>query len=258
MKPVLASLVLAASVGAALAALIEWWQTFAAFGRLPFPVTIESLAMVKAWTIAMTVAPLAVLASALLLAVSNVGRASARHVPASARHDGMRAGLKPGLHPVAVVATIILAARVWENVTGYLAPPNANANIEGTPTTFTHASPFVFAAVTIIAIAIAIFALSRTRPRLATLFIGAIAAIILIVAAGHLGFAPVAFLRLRNWTFVVALFDALAVVRWRKPEREDYVAWGLLAVVIACAVLNATAWQTMRISFPADVPIPAW
>src|SRR5205085_5862311 len=136
-------------------------------GLLPFAPTVETQRSFFAWTFAMLAAPVVVLASAVLIALTGRGAASGRK-----QSGGMAAALQ--------VVTAIFAARVWENVEGFLIPNDSPMPMNGTPLKFEQ-WPFVYrhgwwvfggvAAAALLGITAAAW---RTRPRLVPVIAGVV------------------------------------------------------------------------------------
>jgi hypothetical protein len=165
---------------------------------------------------------------------------------------------------IAVAATLVLAARVWENLSGYLISNDAIAfeehplPFERWPLIYRHPWPLM----TLLAIAMLaaiIYAGSRARPSLFAIVTRVFFVLTLVVAGGQIGFALVSFLRLRNWSLVVAALDTI-VAALAVRTRRDIPIVVVLALVITAAIEMALAWQGMRpmsSTLPANA-IPHW
>src|SRR4051812_29302984 len=161
------------AIGCALAGLLEFTRTFGAFGNLQFIPTEATERMFISWTWAMLAAPVAVLFSAIVIALSQTYLA---------------------VRSLALLTTLWLAARVWENVTGYLIVSDNGPAYEASPLA-PDRWPFVYRhgiAVLIVVVLLALtaiaYALWRTRPRAVSFTFGLLLAMLIVYAGGHLGF----------------------------------------------------------------------
>src|SRR5438067_6896593 len=99
------SLLAGLAIGCALAGLLEFTRTFGAFGNLQFIPTEATESSFVSWTWAMLAAPVAVIASSIVVALS-LARFRSILITSS----------------VSLIATLWFAARVLERVSGYLIP----------------------------------------------------------------------------------------------------------------------------------------
>ena len=174
------------AIGCALAGLLEFTRTFGAFGNLQFIPTEATEASFVSWTWAMLSAPVAVFASSVIVALS-LARFRSTLITASA----------------SMIATLWLAARVLENVNGYLvAQQNTEASMpplaaERWPFVYRHGIAVLLCFV-VIALAAIAYALWRTRPGAIAFTFGLLASLLIVYIGGQFGFAAMSFLRLRN------------------------------------------------------------
>jgi hypothetical protein len=238
-----------AALGVAIAGLILWLHTFQALGMLQFAPSVETQRTFVAWTSAMLAAPIVILASALLIALSDIPRLG----------RGFLAALG-----MTLAATAILAARTWENVEGFLLPSDAGLPMTGTPLRFEdwpfvyHHGWWLFGGVAVAAVAVVALAAWRARPLHAVpLLAGVAIAIAAIVVGGSVGFSQMSFLRLRNWSLAVAALDAV-VVALSVRDRRGIVAVLLLLVVLAGTWQLHASWTALYAELPHDVPAPWW
>ena len=240
------SLLAGLAIGCALAGLLEFTRTFGAFGNLQFIPTEATETSFVSWTWAMLSAPVAVVASSVVVALS-LARFRAILIAASA----------------SLIATLWLAARVLENVNGYLivsdngpeadAPPLA---IERWPLVYRHGIAVLVCGV-IIALAVIAYAIWRTRPRAIAFTFGLLAALLVVYLGGQFGFTSMSFLRLRNLSAVVAVIDLILVALAMRQRRD-------LLLLLAFVLLAASAWQldhswrAMLRELPHGVETPAW
>ncbi|HEV7570459.1 MAG TPA: hypothetical protein VGQ21_03080 [Thermoanaerobaculia bacterium] len=240
------SLLAGVAIGCALAGLLEFTRTFGAFGNLQFIPTEATEASFVSWTWAMISAPVAVVASSLIVALS-LARFRSIFIAAS----------------LSLIATLWLAARVLENVNGYLivsdngpaadAPPLA---ADRWPFVYRHGVAVLVCGV-VIALAALAYALWRTRPRAIAFTFGLLAALLIVYLGGQFGFAAMSFLRLRNLTGAVAVID-LVIVALSFRQRRD------LLLLLAFVILAASAWQLDRswrsilAELPRGIETPAW
>jgi hypothetical protein len=233
------------AIGCALAGLLEFTRTFGAFGNLQFIPTEATEASFVSWTWAMISAPVAVVASAVIVALS-LARVRSILITASA----------------SLIATLWLAARVLENVNGYLV---AQQGIEASmPPLAADRWPFVYrhgVAVLICGVVVALaaiaYALWRTRPRAIAFTFGLLIALLVVYLGGQFGFAAMSFLRLRNLSAVVAVIDLILVAIAMRQRRD-------LLLVLAFLLLAASAWRLDRSwramfrELPHGIEMPAW
>jgi hypothetical protein len=239
------SLLAGLAIGCALAGLLEFTRTFGAFGNLQFIPTEATEASFVSWTWAMLAAPVAVIASSVVAALS-LARVRLILVTAS----------------LSLIATLWLAARVLENVNGYLvseqvaeaaAPPLA---ADRWPFVYRHGVAVLVCGV-VIALAAIAYALWRTRPRAIAFTFGLLLALLIVYLGGQFGFAAMSFLRLRNLSAAVAVID-LVLVALAFRQRRD------LLLILAFLLLAASAWRLDRSwrAMPAELPhgieMPAW
>jgi len=237
-------IVFALAAGCTAAGAVEFLRTLRALGSLQFTPTADQPALFFAWTSAMLWSSLIVIASGALLLFAEV-----RSKVASV---------------AAIVATIVLAARVWENVSGYLTP------MEGIPFEehplpvarwpFVYHHPWPLIAGVVIAILLAVgYAGWRARPQLAGILIGVTLVLAVVILGGNIGFTLVSFLRLRNWSLAVAALDVIVAAFAVRTRRDIAVVIALLVVITASAEI-AVAWKAMEptsASLPAN-SIPRW
>jgi hypothetical protein len=240
------SLLAGVAIGCALAGLLEFTRTFGAFGNLQFIPTEATEGSFVSWTWAMLAAPVTVIASSVVVALS-LARFRSIFITAS----------------LSLIATLWLAARVLENVNGYLiasdqgpeadAPPLA---ADRWPFVYRHGVAVLICGV-VIAIALIAYALLRTRPRAIAFTVGLLAALLIVYVGGQFGFAAMSFLRLRNLAAVVAVID-LILVAVAMRRRVDVI------IVLAFLLLAASAWRldrswrAMLAELPHGIEIPAW
>jgi hypothetical protein len=240
------SLLAGLAIGCALAGLLELTRTFGAFGNLRFSPTEATVASFESWTSAMLAAPVAVIASAVVVALS-LARVRSILITSS----------------VSLIATLWLAARVLENVNGYLIPSDVGPAYEATPLA-PERWPFVFRhgiAVLVCGVVIALaaigYALWRTRPRAIAFTFGLLLALLIVYLGGQFGFAAMSFLRLRNLSLIVATIDLILVVLSFRQRRDLLL---LLAFVLfaASAWRLDRSWRTMLRELPHGIEMPAW
>lgn len=235
----------ALAAGCLAAGALEFLRTLRALGNLGFVPSVDNVATFTSWTSAMVWSSIAVLASGALLTMAEPrSRAAAIAI--------IDAG----------VLTVILAARAWENIGGYLIP-NDEIPFEPHPLPLgrwpaIYRHPWlIIGLVFLLAIAAAAYGGWRNRPTLFAVIAGVALTLIVVIAGGQFGFATVSFLRLRNWTSVVAVANLVAaalVIR----RRRDVVLLVPLALLIAAAVFLAMAWEPMRGEIPPGNSIPWW
>jgi hypothetical protein len=237
------SLVAGIAIGCALAGLLELTRTFGAFGNLQFVPTEATEGMFVSWTWAMLAAPVAVLFSAIVIALSQTALV---------------------VRFIALIATLWLAARVWENVTGYLIVSDNGPGSEASPLA-PDRWPFIYRhgiAVLIFIVVIALtaiaYALWRTRPRAISFTFGLLLAMLIVYAGGHLGFAAMAFLRLRNLSAAVAVIDLILVGLVLRACRFDAVLLIAFLLVAASAWRLDRSWRTLLSEMPHGMEMPAW
>jgi hypothetical protein len=240
------SLLAGVAIGCALAGLLEFTRTFGAFGNLQFIPTEATEASFVSWTWAMISAPVAVVASAVVVALS-LARVRSILITASA----------------SLIATLWFAARVLENVNGYLV---AQQGIEASmPPLAADRWPFVYrhgVAVLICGVVVAVaaiaYALWRTRPRAIAFTFGLLIALLVVYLGGQFGFAAMAFLRLRNLSAVVAVIDLLLVALAFKRRRFDVVLLLAFVLLAASAWRLDRSWRAMLAELPHGIEMPAW
>lgn len=240
------SLLAGLAIGCALAGLLEFTRTFGAFGNLQFIPTEATEASFVSWTWAMISAPAAVIVSSVIVALS-LARFRSILITAS----------------LSLMATLWFAARVLENVNGYLIVSDAGPAYEATPLAperwpfvYRHGIAMLVCGV-MIALAAITYALWRTRPRAIAFTFGLLAALLLVYLGGHFGFAAMSFLRLRNLSAVVAVIDLVLVGLAMRIRRD-------LFLLLAFLLLAASAWQLDRSwrviarELPHGIEMPAW
>jgi hypothetical protein len=239
------SLLTGLALGCALAGLLEFTRTFGAFGNLQFIPTEATEASFVSWTWAMLSAPGAVIASSIIVALS-LARFRSILITAS----------------LSLIATLWLAARVLENVNGYLvAQQETEASMpplppDHWPFVYRHGIAVLLCGV-VIALAAIAYALWRTRPRAIAFTFGLLVALLVVYAGGQIGFAAMSFLRLRNLASVVAVIDLVLVVLALRHRRD-------LLLLLAFVLLAASVWQldrswrAMLAELPHGIDLPAW
>ena len=237
------SLMAGLAIGCALAGLLEFTRTFGAFGNLQFVPTEATEGSFVAWTWAMLAAPVAVIFSAIVIALSRTYLA---------------------VRSLALIATLWFATRVWENVAGYLIVSDSGPNADAAPLAADR-WPFVYRhgiAVLIVVVLLAIlmiaYTLWRTRPRAISFTIGLLLAMFAIYAGGHLGFAAMAFLRLRNLSAAVAVIDLILVGLVLRTRRFDAILLIAFLIVAASAWQLDRSWRRMLPELPHGMEMPAW
>ncbi len=239
------SLLSGLAIGCALAGLLEFTRTFGAFGNLQFIPTEATEASFVSWTWAMISAPVAVVASSVVVALS-IARVRAILITAS----------------VSLIATFWFAARVLENVNGYMvAQQGVEASMPPLPAdrwpfVYRHGIAMLVCGV-VVALAAIAYALWRIRPRAIAFTIGLLAALLMVYLGGQFGFAAMSFLRLRNLAVVVAAIDLILVALAMRRRRD-------LLLVLAFLLLAASAWRldrswrAMLAELPHGIETPAW
>jgi hypothetical protein len=239
------SLLAGVAIGCALAGLLEFTRTFGAFGNLQFIPTEATEASFVSWTWAMISAPVAVIASAIVVALS-LGRFRSIFIAASA----------------SLIATLWLAARVLENVNGYLiAQQGVEASMpplaaDRWPLVYRHGIVVLVCGV-IIALAAIAYALWRARPRAIAFTVGLLASLLIVYLGGQFGFTAMAFLRLRNLAVIVAVID-LILVALSLRQRRDVVLILAFVLLIASAWRLDRSWRAMLAELPHGIEMPAW
>jgi hypothetical protein len=240
------SLLAGLAIGCALAGLLEFMRTFGAFGNLQFIPTEATEASFVSWTWAMLSAPVAVIASAVIVALS-LARYRSILITASA----------------SLIATLWLAARVLENVNGYLV---AQQGIEASmpplaadrwPLVYRHGIAVLLCGV-VIALAAIAYALWRTRPRAIGFTFGLLAALLIVYLGGQFGFAAMAFLRLRNLSAAVAVIDLVLVAVALRRRRFDIIILLAFLLLAASAWRLDRSWRAMLAELPHGIEMPAW
>jgi hypothetical protein len=242
------SLLAGLAIGCAFAGLLELTRTFNAFGNLQFVPTEATERMFVAWTWAMLSAPVSVIASAILITIA-VAR--------------LRSGPMLISAAVSLVATGWLAARVWENVTGYLVadpngPPAAASPLapERWPLVYNQGIAVLIGGLFVALCGIS-YALWRARPRAILFPAGVLLALGAVYGCGQLGFSAVAFLRLRNIAAAVAIADAILLALALR-RRFDVVLLIAFLVVAVSAWQLAVSWQQMLPEMPHGIDFPRW
>jgi hypothetical protein len=240
------SLLVGLAIGCALAGLLEFTRTFGAFGNLQFIPTAATEGMFVVWTWAMLASPVAVVASSIIVAL---GLAPTRAALAAAS--------------LSMIATLWMAARVWENVSGYLIVSDHGPDAVDSPLE-PERWPFIYrhgVAVLICGVVIAVgaigFALWRTRPRAAAFTLGLLLALLVVYLGGQFGLAPVAFLRLRNLSAVMVLLDLAVVVLTIRRRRFDAILILSFLLLAASAWQLDRSWRRMVIEMPKGIESPA-
>jgi hypothetical protein len=235
------------AIGCALAGLLELTRTFGAFENLQFIPTDATEASFVSWTWAMLAAPVAVIASAIVVALS-LPRTRTLLVAAS----------------VGLVSTLWLAARVWENVTGYLVisdqgPPFATTPLppQRWPFVYRHGIAVVLCGV-ILTLAAVVYTLWRTRPRSVAFALGVLLALGIVFGGGQFGFAAMSFLRLRNLSAAAALIDVMVVALVLRQRRFDVILLLAFLILTASAWRLDRSWRAMLIEMPHGIETPAW
>lgn len=240
-----------AAIGCALAGLLELTRTFGAFGNLQFIPTEATEGMFSSWTWAMLASPVVVIASGITIAIA-IGIARVR----------TRAAL--ACAAVGLMATLWLGARVWENVTGYLIQSDVGPSVETAPLApdrwpivYGHGVSVLVCSV-VLALAAVAYALWRIRPRAAGFALGTLLALALVFAGGQVGFAAMAFLRLRNLSAAVAAIDLVIVALVLRNRRFDVVLLIAVLIVAASAWQLDRSWRRMLPEMPQGVDTPRW
>jgi hypothetical protein len=241
------SLLAGVAIGCALAGLLEFTRTFGAFGNLQFIPTEATEGSFVSWTWAMISAPVAVVASSVVVALS-LARSRSILITAS----------------MSLIATLWFAARVLENVSGYLivsdhgpeadAPPLA---ADRWPFVYRHGIAVLVCGV-VIALAAIAFALWRTRPRAIAFTFGLLFALIVVYLGGQFGFAAMSFLRLRNLSAAVAVIDLLLIALAMRQRRFDVVLLLAFLLLAASAWQLDRSWRSMLRELPHGIEMPAW
>jgi hypothetical protein len=238
------SLLAGVAIGCAIAGLLEFTRTFGAFGNLQFIPTEATEASFVSWTWAMISAPVAVIASSVVIALS-LARFRSILIAASA----------------SLIATLWLAARVLENVNGYLI---AQQGVEASmPPLAADRWPFVFRhgiavllCFVVIAFAAIGYALWRTRPRAIAFTCGLLASLLIVYLGGQFGFTAMAFLRLRNLSAAVAVIDVVLVALAFR-QRRDVVLLLAFVLLIASAWRLDRSWRAMLAELPHGIEMPS-
>jgi hypothetical protein len=241
------SLLAGLAIGCALAGLLEFTRTFGAFGNLQFIPTEATEASFTSWTWAMLSAPVAVVASAVVVALS-LARFRTILITAS----------------LSLIATLWFAARVLENVNGYLIASDHGPEADAPPLP-PDRWPFVYrygiavlvcgVVITLAAIA---YALWRTRPRAIVFTFGLLFALLIVYLGGQLGFAAMSFLRLRNLSALVAVIDLILVALAMRQRRFDVILLLAFLLLAASAWQLDRSWRAMLRELPHGIEMPAW
>jgi hypothetical protein len=239
------SLLAGVAIGCAFAGLLELTRTFGAFGNLQFIPTEATEGSFVSWTWAMLSAPAAVIASSVVAALS-LARFRSILITAS----------------VALIATLWFAARVLENVNGYLvAQQGVEASMPPLPAdrwpfVYRHGVAVLVCCVVVALVAIA-YALWRTRPRAIAFTFGLLAALLIVYLGGQFGFAAMSFLRLRNLAAAVAAIDlVLIAISFRR--RFDVVLLLAFLLLATSAWRLDRSWRAMLRELPHGIEMPAW
>jgi len=239
------SLLAGLAIGCAVAGLLEFTRTFTAFGNLQFIPTEATEGSFVSWTWAMLSAPAAVIASSIVVALS---LARFRSILISAS--------------VALLATLWFAARVLENVSGYLiVQQDVEASMPPLPAdrwpfVYRHGIAVLVCGVVIALVAIG-YALWRTRPRAIAFTFGLLAALVIVYLGGQFGFAAMSFLRLRNLSAAVAAID-LVLIAIAFKRRFDVVLLLAFLLLATSAWRLDRSWRAMLREVPHGIEMPAW
>jgi len=243
------SLLAGTAIGCAFAGLFEFTRTFGAFSNLQFTPTDATEPVFVSWTWAMLASPAVVIASSIVIALALV-------------HVRTRPALAAGA--IGIITTIWMAARVWENVTGYLIPSDAGPPIEDVPLpparwpiVYQHGIAVLIAGVVLCLAAIG-YALWRTRPRAIAFAAGVLLALAIVFTGGQFGFAAMAFLRLRNLSVAVAVIDLAMVALMLRARRFDLLLLLCFLLAAASAWRLDQSWRTMLAQMPHGIETPAW
>jgi len=241
------SLLAGVAIGCALAGLLEFTRTFGAFGNLQFIPTEATEGSFVSWTWGMLSAPAAVVASAIVVALS-LARFRSILIASS----------------VSLIATLWLGARVLENVNGYLIASDNGPEAEAQPLALDH-WPFVYrhgVAVLVCGVVIAIaaiaYALWRTRPRAIAFTFGLLLALLIVYLGGQFGFASMSFLRLRNLSAVVTVIDLILVGFAMRHRRFDVILLLAFLLLATSAWRLDRSWRAMVVELPHGIEMPAW
>jgi hypothetical protein len=112
--------------------------------------------------------------------------------------------------------------------------------------------------IVVIALTAIAYALWRTRPRAISFTFGLLLAMLIVYAGGHLGFAAMAFLRLRNLSAAVAVIDLILVGLVLRACRFDAVLLIAFLLVAASAWRLDRSWRTLLSEMPHGMEMPAW
>ena len=241
------SLLAGVAIGCAMAGLLEFTRTFGAFANLRFLPTEATEASFVSWTWAMLAAPVAVIASSIIVA-SSLARCRSILTTAS----------------ISLIATLWFAARVLENVNGYLIASDEVPSEAGAPPLPPDHWPFVYrhgiavlvCGVMIVLAAIA-YAFWRTRPRAIAFTFGLLAALLIVYLGGQFGFAAMSFLRLRNLAAIVTMIDVV-LVALAVRRRFDIVLILAFLLLAASAWRLDRSWRSMLRELPHGIEMPAW
>jgi hypothetical protein len=240
------SLLAGVAIGCAVAGLLEFTRTFSAFGNLQFIPTEATEGSFVSWTWAMLSAPAAVIASSVVVALS-LGRFRSMLISAS----------------VALAATLWLAARVLENVSGYLIasdngpePAASPLAADRWPFVYRHGIAVLVCGV-VIALALIAYAFWRTRPRAIAFTFGLLAALLIVYLGGQFGFAAMSFLRLRNLSAAVAAID-LVLIALALRRRLDIVIILAFLLLATSAWRLDRSWRAMLREMPHGIEMPEW
>jgi hypothetical protein len=282
------SLLAGLAIGCALAGLLEFTRTFGAFGNLQFIPTEATEGSFVSWTWAMISAPVAVVASSVVVALS-LARLRSILIIAS----------------VSLIATLWFAARVLENVNGYLIASDRGPEAEASPLAADR-WPFVYrhgiavlvcgVVIALAAIAYALWRLLRKRSaagpaavppaarwqfragraaepaavqpssrrrygmrsRTIAFTFGLLAALLAVYLGGQFGFAAMSFLRLRNLSALVAVIDLFLVALAMRQRRFDVVLLLAFLLLAASAWQLDRSWRSMLRELPHGIEMPAW
>jgi hypothetical protein len=233
------------AIGCAIAGLLEFTRTFGAFGNLQFIPTEATEASFVSWTWAMISAPVVVIASSVAVALS-LARFRSILIAASA----------------SLIATLWLAARVLENVNGYLiAQQGVEASMPPLPAArwpfvYRHGIGVLVCGV-LLTLAAIVYALWRVRPRAIAFTFGLLASLLIVYLGGQFGFTAMAFLRLRNLAVIVSVID-LVLLALSLRQRRDLVVVLAVLLLIASAWRLDRSWRAMVVELPHGIEMPAW
>lgn len=243
------SLVAGLAIGGAFAGLLELTRTFNAFGNLQFIPTDATVAVFANWTWAMLAGPAAVIASCIVIATAVAV---------------VRTRVALGAAIAGSIVTLWLAARVWENVTGYLVVADSAPAIDTTPLP-PQQWPFVYqhgiavlGGGVLLTLAATVYSIWRNRPRAIVFALGVVLALALVLAGGQFGFAAMSFLRLRNLSALAAALDIVIVLNVARSRRFDIVLLLAFLLLAASAWRLDRSWRAMLAELPHGIETPQW